>query len=136
MNYVKKLLRKLDFYVDCQAIYIISEKSNFQFDYKNAILPLVWMLCSRTSNNMINKLHDRSLITVLNDYSSDYNELLENNKDICGHHSYIHTLSIKVFKMKNELAPSTIEPMLDRSVNTYNLRNFHGFVTDRKRTVW
>ena len=44
-----------------------------QFSY----CPLVWMFCSRTSNNMINKLHERSLRIILNDYSSDFNILLE-----------------------------------------------------------
>ena len=34
-----------------------------QFSY----CPLVWMFCSRTSNNMINKLHERSLKIILND---------------------------------------------------------------------
>ena len=34
-----------------------------QFSY----CPLVWMFCSRTSNNMINKLHERSLRIILND---------------------------------------------------------------------
>ena len=34
-----------------------------QFSYCS----LVWMFCSRTSNNMINKLHERSLRIILND---------------------------------------------------------------------
>ena len=34
-----------------------------QFSY----CPLVWMFCSGTSNNMINKLHERSLKIILND---------------------------------------------------------------------
>ena len=46
-----------------------------QFSY----CPLVWMFCSRTSKNRINKLHERSLRIILNDYSSDFNILLENN---------------------------------------------------------
>ena len=53
-----------------------------QFSY----WPLVWMFCLRTLNNMINKLHERSLRIILNDYSSDFNMLLENNNDICNHH--------------------------------------------------
>ena len=63
--------------------------------------PLAWMFCSRTSNNMINKLHQRSLRIILNDYSSDFNILLENNNDICNHHRNIQALLIEVFKMKN-----------------------------------
>ena len=101
-----------------------------QFNY----CPLVWMFCWRTSNNMINKLHERLLIIVLNEYSSDYNELLEHNKDITSHHKNIQTLLIEVFKI--ELAPPIMEPMLNRSVNTYNLRSFQGLVSDRNRINW
>ena len=49
----------------------------------------VWMFCSITSNNMINKLHERSLRIMLHHYSSDLNILLENNNDICNHHRNI-----------------------------------------------
>ena len=35
---------------------------------------------------MINKLHERSPRITLNDYSSDFNILLENNNNICNHH--------------------------------------------------
>ena len=94
------------------------------------------MFCSRTSNNMINKLDERSLRIILNDYSSDFNILLENNNDICNHHRNIEALLTEVFKMKNELAPPIIESILNKRLNTYNLRNFQEFATERKRTVW
>ena len=98
--------------------------------------PLVWIFCSRTSNNMINKLHERSFRIILNDYSSDFNILLENNNDICYHHRNIQALLIEAFKMKNGLAPPIMESILDKRFNTYNLRNFQVFAMERKRTVW
>ena len=45
-------------------------------------------------------------------------------------------LLIKVFKMNNELAPPIMESILNKRFNTYNLRNFQEFATERKRTVW
>ena len=94
------------------------------------------MFCSRTSSNMINKLHERSLRIVLNDYSSNFNILLENNNDTSNHH--INSLVTEVFKMKNELAPPIMESILNKRFNTYNLRNFQEFATERKenRLVW
>ena len=89
------------------------------------------MFCLRKMKNMINKLHERSLRIILNDYSNDFNILLENNNDICNHHRNIQTLLTEVFKMKNGLAP----PIRDL-INTYNLKNFQEFATKRKRTVW
>ena len=81
-------------------------------------------------------LHERSLRIVLNDYSSNFNILLENNNDISNHHRNIQALLIEVFKMKNELAPPIMESILNKRFNTYNLRNFQEFATERKRTVW
>ena len=89
-----------------------------QFIYR----PLVWMFCSRTSNNMINKLHERSLRIILNDYSREFNILLENNNDICNHHRNIQALLIEVFKMKNELAPSIMESIFNKRFDAYTLK--------------
>ena len=75
-----------------------------------------------------------SLRVILNDYSSSFNILLENNNDISNHH--INSLVIEVFKMKNELAPPIMESILKKRFNTYNLRNFQEFATERNRTVW
>ena len=68
-----------------------------QFSY----CPLVWMFGSRTSNNMINKIHERSLRIILNDYSSNFKILLENNNDLSNHHRNTQALLTEVFKMKN-----------------------------------
>ena len=48
----------------------------------------------------------------------------------------IQALLTEVFKMKNELAPPIMESILNKRFNTYNLRNFQEFATERKRTVW
>ena len=94
------------------------------------------MFYSKTSNSMINKLHERSLRIILNDYSSDFNILLENNNDIRNHHRNIQVLLTEVFKMKNGVAPPVMESNLNKRFNTYNIRNFRKFATERKRTVW
>ena len=62
--------------------------------------PLVWIFCSGTSKNMINKVHERSLGIILNDYSSDFNIIQENNNVTCKN---IQALLIELFKMKNEM---------------------------------
>ena len=67
---------------------------------------------------------------------SSYNILLENNNDICNHHRNIQALLIEIFKMKNGLSPPVMESVLYERFNTYTLRNFQEFVTNRKRTVW
>ena len=67
---------------DAEKKLIFNSIIKLQFSY----CPLVWIFCKKTSNNMINKLHERSLRVILNDYSSNFNILLENNNDISNHH--------------------------------------------------
>ena len=69
-------------------------------------------------------------------YSSNFNILLGNNNDISNHHRNIQAFLTEVFKMKNELAPPIMESILNKRFNTYNLKNFQDFVTERKRTFW
>ena len=65
-----------------------------QFGY----CPLVWMFCSRTINARINRIHERSLRIVYNDYESTFNELLTTDKSFTIHHRNIQTLAIEIYK--------------------------------------
>ena len=49
-----------------------------QFNY----CPLIWMFCSRTLNHRINRLHERALRIAYDEYSSDFEELLEKDDTI------------------------------------------------------
>ena len=97
--------------------------------------PLVWMFCSRTSNNMINKVHERALRVILNDHESDFEPLLLNNTDVCNHHRNNQTFLIEIFKIKKGFAPPIKGSILKGRNNTCNVRSFHEFETERKRTV-
>ena len=87
-----------------------------QFSY----FPLVWMFCSRQTNNMINKIHERALRIVLNDHISDFETMLCNINDITIHHRNIQTLMIELFKIKHDLAPPIMDSMLKQR-NTISL---------------
>ena len=47
--------------------------------------PLIWIFCSRTSNNLINKIHERALRLILNKRTSDFDKQLQNNNNSCNH---------------------------------------------------
>ena len=49
-------------------------KSFFVFQFKYC--PLTWMFYSRKTNNRINKLHQRALRLVYDDYESTFEDLL------------------------------------------------------------
>ena len=65
---------------------------------------------------------------LLNDYESNFKKLLHINNDVCNHHRNIQTLLIEIFKIKKGKNKG--------KNNTYNVRNFQGFETERKRTLY
>ena len=72
-----------------------------QFSY----CPLVWMFCSKKMNNKINRLHERALRIVYNNYTSTFEELLKEDESLRIHHRNIHCLATEMYKVKNDLSP-------------------------------
>ena len=120
-SHVKNLCKKAS-----QKIWALSRLINYLNDSKKKIIfnaliksqfsycPLVWMFCSRQTNNMINKIHERALRIVLNDHFSDFETMLLNMNDITIHHRNIQTLMIELFKIKYDLAPPIMGSLLNR----------------------
>ena len=48
--------------------------------------PLVWMFCGKSLDNRINRIHERSLRVVYNDYRSNFIQLLERDGSMTIHH--------------------------------------------------
>ena len=78
---------------------------------------------------MINRVHERALRVTLGDDLSDYESLLQNNRDIRSHHKNIQNLMIEMFKIKNKLAPPIKNSMFERR---NNLGDFQEFLTEKK----
>ena len=72
-----------------------------QFKY----CPLTSMFCSRSCNNKINKLHERALRLVYDDFESPFNVLLNKNKSFSIHHQNIQKLMIKVYTSLDKPSP-------------------------------
>ena len=71
-----------------------------QFSYS----PLVWMFHSRTLNNQINKIHERTLRPVYkNETFLSFNDLLKRNKSVSIHRKNQHFLATEIYKTKNDL---------------------------------
>ena len=71
-----------------------------QFNY----CPLIWMCHSRTLNNKINRIHERGLRIVYNDYNSNFKEILERDHSFTIHERNIQYLAIEAYKVKNGLS--------------------------------
>ena len=89
-----------------------------QFKY----CPLIWMFYGRLTNNKINRLHERALRIVYNDYESTFEQLLINDKSFCIHHQNIHKLMIEIYKTLNDI-DNTYSNIFVRISHNVNLRS-------------
>ena len=100
-----------------------------------AYCPLIWMFCSRISNNTINKIHECSLRIAFNDQHNSFLDILETNNEMTIHQRNIQILMTEIFKTVNDLGPPIMNELLEARNNMYNVRNFQEFVTKKKNTV-
>ena len=96
-----------------------------QFNY----CPLLWMFCSRTLNNKINKLHERALRVVYKSDNLTFQQLLEKDKSFT-----IHERNLQ--KVKNKISPLPIQELFKfRGNSAQNIRNNREWEVPRVRTV-
>ena len=80
-----------------------------------AYCPLIWMFCSRSINNRINRLHERALRIVYNDYISSFDTLLSKDGSVSIHHRNVQRVAIEMFKIKHGLSPRIISDLVTKS---------------------
>ena len=73
--------------------------------------PLIWMFCSKTSNNLINSTHRRALRVVLNDFTTPRNMFFEKHNIETFHTKNIRVLLTEVYKSFNKLNPEFISDL-------------------------
>ena len=73
--------------------------SNFSY------CPLIWLYCSKTTNNDINRTHKRALRILYKDYESTFEELLERDNTKTTRTTNLQKLMIEVYKSFNHLNP-------------------------------
>ena len=101
-----------------------------QFNY----CPLVWMFCSRKSNNMINKVQERALRLTYKGNENKFQTLLNENKETSAHQRNLQFFMKEIYKIKNNYAPPIMHHLFQFRENTFNLRNFREIATHNKKT--
>ena len=80
--------------------------------------PLEWMFHSRNLNCQVNKLHERALRIVFQDYASSFTELLEKDNSTA-----TQLLATELFKVNNGLLlPFMNEIFMENAQLYYDLR--------------
>ena len=74
-------------------------------------------------NKKINHMHERSLHIVYRDYNSSFKDLLKKDNSVCIHHRNIHSLTVELFKVKENLSNTTMNDIFPIRVLNYDLRS-------------
>ena len=137
-NIYKKACRKLTALKRLTKILTLQQRKTLmksfidsQFNY----CPLIWMQHTRSLNNKINKLQERSLRIVYEDYTSSFDNLLKKDKNKTIHQKNIEKLAIQMYKIKNNIAPKIVSDLFPVNNNYYSLRRNPDFLLSRPKTV-
>ena len=92
------------------------------------------MFCTKHSIGRINSIHERWLRLIQQNYASDFEVLLENANEKPVHQKCIELLMVEVYEYLNGLSPDIMSDIFKLRENIYNLRNFHTFESQNRRT--
>ena len=81
--------------------------------------PLEWMFHSRNLNCQVNKLHERALRIVYQDYASSFTELLEKDNSTTINNKNIQLLAAELLKVNNVLSPPFMNEIFVENAQLY-----------------
>ena len=84
--------------------------------------PLIWMFCSKTEMQRVEKVKYKSLQVVYNNYMATYDELLALDNKLKIHQRQSQFLAIEICKSKNKLKPSFMWKTYKEKNIPYSLR--------------
>ena len=93
--------------------------SNFNY------CPLAWHFCSQASTNKMEKIQERALRFISNDFISPLETLLVLNNATPLHIGRMKLMAIEVFKILNTstISPTYIQDLVKEKISNYNFRN-------------
>ena len=91
--------------------------SNFNY------CPLVWHICSIKNTQKVEKIHERGLHIILNDYQSDYKAVLESSGRELMYISRLKKLAMFVYKSYNNTSLGLTNDIFNKKDIPYNLRD-------------
>ena len=106
-------------HIDSKSKHIIYNSfvaSNFNY------CPLVWHFCGQVNNNKLEKLQERSLRIIHNDYQASFETLLKCSKQESLLTKRLKIMILEVFKTVNRLNPSCLHDLFTKNEVVYDLR--------------
>lgn len=115
LNAIKRLQKHFSLTTKKQMIktFVLS-----QFNY----CPLVWHFCGKGSIHKMEKLQERALRFIIDDYVSDYNQILEKNGESMLYLKRVRIMAQEVYKAINGLSPNYTKELLSERSSRYSNR--------------
>ena len=99
--------------------------------------PLVWTSHSKTINNRINKIHEKTLRLVCKDEKNlSLDNLLKKDKSVSIDQKNLQILARKIYKARNDLGPKIMKNIFHSEQKPYNRRNHSTLQRRRNRTEY
>ena len=96
---------------------------------------IVWMFHDGEINRKINHIRERSLRIVYRDYNSSFKHLLKKDNSVCIHDRNIQSLTVELFKVKENLSNTIMSYIFPTRVLNYNLRSQTDFLRNTVNTT-
>ena len=92
------------------------------------------MFHSRELNNKINRLQERALRLIYNDFNSSFQQLLDIDNSFTIHDQNIQSLIIEMYKVVNHFSTKTFTDLFTKKEPSSQLRSKSDFTIPRIRT--
>lgn len=125
-------LRRLSKYLNQKrriSIYHSFIASNFNFS------PVVWFFCGKSNSDKLEKLQERALKFVYNDYDSTYDDLLRKGNFLSVTMYRLKQMAIEVFKCRHGINPKYLNELFNEKLTTHQLRDTNLLQQNRFRTT-
>ena len=94
------------------------------------------MFHSCSINDKINRLHERALRIVYNDFKSSFENLLEKDETVSIHRKNLQKLATEMFKILKNFSVPLMSELFHQKVNHYDLRNPYEFSIPNVNSVF
>ena len=125
-------LARISKYLDQSSLKTIHNSfisSNFSY------CPLVWHFCGKVNNEKIEKIQERSLRILQNDFTSSYHDMLRIAETTPALIYRLRVLTLEVFKSLQKSNPPCLHGLFEINKTEYLMRNPMRLIQPKRRTT-
>ena len=99
------------------------------------LCPVVWHFCSKASTDKLEKLQNRALRIVFNEYTSSYESLLSKRNLSTLHMNRLRCIATEIYKCINNITPEYLRDLVEVKQAKYSFRYENTIRIPTVRTV-